>query len=269
MVEIFVRFLQRLASGEAWRDAHMRFWLDMRAFGVEVETPEGKVEQGIVAGSPHWKAALRVREVPCTDGLYRVYFRGEATPEEEQAVEFALAADTLLHDHERLKMEATHDPLTGCLNRKGLQEWFERRLRRYDNLEFVLVLMDFDHFKRLNDTQGHAKGDEALCAISQALEATKRATDVLARLGGDEFVLIFEACACHEGMIERLQQIKSRLPLQPYGLDVTFGVSCFPKHGKTLEQLLAQADLRLYQGKRRGVGQIVWGEEACHGSTAD
>ncbi|AEJ44309.1 GGDEF domain-containing protein [Alicyclobacillus acidocaldarius] len=266
MLEAYVRFLQRLAQGASWRDAHMQFWLDMRAFGVEVETPDGVFERGVTTGSPAWKSLLRVRELPCADGLYRVYFRGDPTPEEEQAVEFVLAADSLLHDHERLKQEATHDPLTGCLNRKGLQEWFERRQRRYNNLEFVLVLMDFDKFKCLNDTQGHAKGDEALCAIAQALQAEKRASDVLARLGGDEFVLIFEACACHEGMVDRLRQLKARLPLEQYGLDITFGTACFPKHGETLEQLLAHADLHLYHGKHRGGGEIVWGDSAHGGA---
>ncbi|WP_041695212.1 GGDEF domain-containing protein [Alicyclobacillus acidocaldarius] len=132
--------------------------------------------------------------------------------------------------------------------------------------EFVLVLMDFDKFKHLNDTQGHAKGDEALCAIAHALEKSKRPSDVLARLGGDEFVLIFEACACHEGMIHRLQQLKNHLPLDTYGLDITFGTACYPKHGDTLEQLLAHADLHLYHGKYRGGGEIVWGDQA-HGGT--
>lgn len=248
----------------------MRFWLDMRAFGVEVETSEGVEALGIAARASRWKTSFRAREILCSDGVYRVYFRGDVTPEEEQAVQFVLAADALLHDHERLKTEATHDPLTGCLNRKGLQAWFEDRIQRYGQSEFVLVLMDFDHFKRLNDTEGHAKGDEALCAIVNALHAAKRATDVLARLGGDEFVLIFEACACHRGMVERLAQIKRRLPLEAYGLDVTFGAACFPKHGTTLEQLLAQADLRLYDGKRRGGGQIVWDEgDRGNGATAN
>ncbi|WP_081841353.1 GGDEF domain-containing protein [Alicyclobacillus macrosporangiidus] len=274
MTEVFTRFLERLAQGMSWREAHMAFWMDLRAFGVEVHEPDGTVhERGILAGQPDWKSRFAVLDVPCSDGVYRVYFRADHCAEYSEAVRFAQAVDALLHDRERLMTEARHDALTGCLNRKGLQEWFADRVRRYtDDMGFVLVLLDFDHFKQLNDTQGHAKGDEALRVITNALNSEKRTHDILARLGGDEFVLIFEACACHPGIVQRLEGIKQRLPLKDYGLDLTMGVACYPRHGQTLEQLLARADLCLYRGKQEGRGKIVFdidghdtGEEGANG----
>ncbi|MCL6548491.1 MAG: GGDEF domain-containing protein [Alicyclobacillus sp.] len=269
MTEAFTRFLERLAQGMPWREAHMAFWLDLRALGVEARTQDGAVhERGILAGQIVWKERFAALDVPCSDGVYRVYFRDPPGPELERAVRFVAAVDALLHDRDLAKTEARHDPLTGCLNRKGLQEWFADRVRRSsDDVGFVLVLMDFDRFKELNDTQGHAKGDEALAAVTAALRAQLRAYDVVARLGGDEFALILEACACHPGIAQRLESIKARLPLAEYGLDLTMGVACYPRHGRTLEQLLARADLLLYRGKLAGRGRIEFdaGEGDGHG----
>ncbi|SFV09186.1 GGDEF domain-containing protein, partial [Alicyclobacillus macrosporangiidus] len=233
-------------------------------------------ERGILAGQSDWKSRFAVLDVPCSDGVYRVYFRADPGAEYSEAARFAQAVDALLHDHERLKTEAFHDALTGCLNRKGLQTWFTERARRYtDDTGFVLVLVDFDHFKQLNDTHGHAKGDEALREITAALRAELRAYDILARIGGDEFVLVLEACACHPGIVQRLEGIKQRLPLKDYDLDMTMGVACYPRHGRTLEQLLARADLCLYRGKQQGRGLIVFdmddsgtGEEGTNGGGA-
>ena len=163
---------------------------------------------------------------------------------------------TLLHEHERYRVAATSDALTGCLNRKGMQEWFSKR-QAQTNTGFVLLLFDLDYFKRLNDTKGHAAGDEALREVSAAFQRHLRASDVIIRLGGDEFVVILENTTLSPDLAKKLEELKGKLPLQAFELDLTMGVACYPEHGQTLEQLLAFADARLYEGKRAGKGCIV------------
>jgi diguanylate cyclase (GGDEF)-like protein len=263
LTEVFTRFLENLARGMSWQDAHMAFWLDLGALGVE-KLWQGQVvsAKGLLSRREAWKAQFPALDVTCSDGVYRVYHRDISETVLVDAQSFTAAVDALLHDHERLKDEATHDGLTGCLNRKGLQAWFDDRLRQgMGEIGFTLILMDFDNFKCLNDTHGHAKGDEALVAIVKALRAQLRAHDVVARVGGDEFVVALESCTCHPGIRARLETMKAQLPLDAYGLDVTMGVACYPQHGRDLAQLLIQADCRMYQGKRQGKGQIVLWEE--------
>ena len=85
------------------------------------------------------------------------------------------------------------DPLTGCLNRRGFTERFEAELSdhvRYDGRPLGLIVIDLDDFKAVNDTQGHAAGDDLLCRVAAALGADLRPSDVLGRLGGDEFAVL-------------------------------------------------------------------------------
>ena len=115
----------------------------------------------------------------------------------------------------RLRTAGLHDPLTGLLNRRFLMETLPRLLhdaqRRHESL--ALLMMDLDHFKRVNDEQGHQVGDRTLQAVANAIEGQLRAADVLARFGGEEFVAVCPRASREESIeiAERLRELVAGL----------------------------------------------------------
>jgi len=157
-----------------------------------------------------------------------------------------------------------YDHLTGALSRQAfdirLQEEMERaRLYQYN---LSLVFLDIDHFKEVNDTHGHARGDEVLISFVERVKAKLRTTDLLFRFGGDEFVLILQGVDQTRGpalVRNLLDDISTKdFPGDP-PLTITFsaGVSYFPADGDTAEMLLEAADKRVYHAKRGGRGRVT------------
>lgn len=164
---------------------------------------------------------------------------------------------------DRLRAQATIDPLTGCHNRRGFDEILTlefSRARRY-NRPLTLVLLDIDHFKAVNDQFGHEVGDNALQRIGRAVRHTFRNTDTACRYGGEEFALIFPETPLEEGMrlAERLRVLVETLPPNaevPRSLTASFGVAAFPDHGKDITALIRAADRALYQAKAGGRNRV-------------
>lgn len=161
-------------------------------------------------------------------------------------VELALKLDLLVHD-------ASHDALTGLLNRRSYELMLDQavsRARRY-NWPFALVLLDLDDFKVVNDRYGHAAGDAALRAVGIELRAALRGGDVAARLGGDEFALLVvgvENVASLSPLLGRLKRALERaVPETTVGFSV--GVACFPSDTDDPSALTGLADERLYAAK--------------------
>jgi len=161
-------------------------------------------------------------------------------------VELALRLDVLGHD-------ASHDSLTGLLNRRSYEEMLDQavsRARRY-GWPFALVLLDLDDFKVVNDRYGHAAGDAALRAVGAELRAALRGGDVAARLGGDEFALLVvgvENVSSLSPILGRLKRALERaVPQTTVGFSV--GVACFPSDTDNPNALMGLADERLYAAK--------------------
>jgi diguanylate cyclase (GGDEF)-like protein len=161
-------------------------------------------------------------------------------------VELALRLDLLTHD-------ASHDALTGLLNRRSYELLLDQavsRARRY-GWPFALVVLDLDDFKVVNDRYGHAAGDAALRAVGVELRAALRGGDVAARLGGDEFALLVvgvENVASLSPLLGRLKRALERaVPETTVGFSV--GVACFPSDTDDPDALTGLADERLYAAK--------------------
>lgn len=155
-----------------------------------------------------------------------------------------------------LRLAASTDGLTGLSNR-GHLEYYVGELR--ERGEIVLMHVDLDHFKPVNDTYGHAVGDRVLQLAAQRLRAVALEYGGLAaRLGGDEFVVVFSVL--EPGEVERVSQrlIDSLISYSVGGLDITVGASIGVARGSgALQELLIDADLALYQAKRTGRGQAA------------
>ncbi|OWQ44794.1 hypothetical protein CDL60_23245 [Roseateles noduli] len=173
-------------------------------------------------------------------------------------------------DRKRLEIElqrlATTDALTGAANRRSFLEHADAELarsRRY-GMEMSLVMMDVDHFKRINDTLGHARGDAALCHLVQLCAQIVRKQDLLGRLGGEEFGLLLPQTSLEDAthLVERLRHHieTSGLELQtgapPASLTASFGVTALRPEDLRVEELLGRADQALYRAKDGGRNRV-------------
>lgn len=164
---------------------------------------------------------------------------------------------------DRLRAQATIDPLTGCHNRRGFDEILENeiaRSQRYDR-PLCLVLLDIDRFKAINDDYGHEVGDHALQRIGRAVRHAFRSTDSACRYGGEEFALIFPETPKEEGvkLAERLRMLVAALPPNvevPRALTASFGVAAYPDDADNITDLLRAADRALYQAKTNGRNRV-------------
>ena len=158
-----------------------------------------------------------------------------------------------------------HDSLSGALSRRYVTELAQHDLvlaRRYGR-QLALAMLDIDHFKRVNDTWGHAAGDRALCALVAACKENLRASDYIGRLGGEEFVCVMpeteagEAMACTERMRNAAAALRLPAGEETMRFTVSAGVAVLDAQHGDWEALLRAADAALYQAKESGRNRTV------------
>jgi diguanylate cyclase (GGDEF)-like protein len=208
-----------------------------------------------------------LEEVDVTTSRGRRRYRPRISPVRTQSGR-VLGSSVLLIDvteefrlRERLTEQATHDALTGLANRRNLVDSARRELQRAERLNQHLsaLLIDADHFKRINDTFGHPAGDAVLVELAQRIRHCLRASDHCCRMGGEEFFALLpaadETAAC--SVAERIRREIAIAPVD-FGKDSIFvtvsaGVATFvPSANMTVDELIARADSALYLAKERG-----------------
>ncbi len=159
---------------------------------------------------------------------------------------------------EKLRTQALRDPLTGLANRAALELRADQELaRRTGTLDgLTLLFVDLDGFKAINDTYGHAVGDEVLVQLAARLRGAVRDSDMVARLGGDEFIVLFPEIA-DDASVERLVHKVFGVFRDPFAIgrelkhmQGSVGISRAPDHGHTLAELLDHADHAMYRVKK-------------------
>jgi diguanylate cyclase (GGDEF)-like protein len=182
-----------------------------------------------------------------------------ATSMNQMLAKLDITHNTLIGTRERLELEASHDPLTGALNRRAGLETIEQELSRCrrDRRTLALFILDIDQFKSLNDTFGHGGGDAVLIGISKALTSTLRPFDSLIRAGGDEFIIVtpgtghLDARHLGDRLISRLHA--TVIEWQQAHLKVTASIGCACCSGElSPDELIALADRALYRAKAKG-----------------
>ena len=172
--------------------------------------------------------------------------------------------------HQMISRQAYSDTLTGLPNRRALDERLEEEVSaaRRSNYSFAVIMMDLDGFKDVNDTYGHATGDDVLRTVFNQMSRGVRTTDFLARYGGDELTLILSqtemssAQIVSEKILEGMQNLKYKLPDgSRLRLGISGGIAIFPAHARNGADLLRAADAALYHAKKynRGTFEISRG----------
>lgn len=164
-----------------------------------------------------------------------------------------------------LREQAVRDPLTGLYNRRYLDETLEREVSRArrELAPLSVVMLDIDHFKRINDTYGHQVGDEVLKLLGRTLLGDIRLEDVACRYGGEEFLILLPAMpldtalARAEGWRRAVTSLALARDGQLVRFTISLGVAAFPQHGATPDELTRCADQALYRAKHEGRDRVV------------
>ncbi len=171
-----------------------------------------------------------------------------------------------LNLRETLRSQSIRDPLTGLFNRRFMEECLDREFHRAKRQghAVAIVMMDIDHFKAFNDTNGHDAGDILLSEVASLLRNSVRGEDVVCRFGGEEFILILPAVSKEialdraEGIRNQIKKIKVHYQKKELGpVSVSLGIALYNEHGTTPEAVLKAADMALYQAKSQGRDQVV------------
>lgn len=180
-------------------------------------------------------------------------------------------AEELQKLHSTLKELASHDSLTGLLNRRAFHELATQMLKSAHRRKepAALIMLDLDHFKQVNDRYGHLEGDHVLKMVAEALKATARENDIVARHGGEEFVMAMTGVDEAESLVaaERVRTAIAALTDTKCRITASLGVAAFTPGvqkrdvAQILEEMLCQADKALYAAKNHGRNQV------CHFST--
>jgi len=194
-------------------------------------------------------------------------------PSEQKAMVVTLLdMSEVRHLHQQLEYQAVTDPLTGLLNRRGFYQTVESILLRSDRSGKTLVLLylDLDGFKRVNDSLGHDIGDRVLRWVSEQLKECLHSFDILGRMGGDEFTALLElsfpeqAAKVAERLIERLS-ITQQIDGLEVVLGASIGIAIYPDCGSNLDGLLRAADVAMYEAKRAGRQQYRYYDHEMNG----
>jgi len=182
------------------------------------------------------------------------YFEAEQLRE---AVGFTMA----LHQQQigKLNAETMTDPLTGLLNRRGVASEISRLMSTRE--PFAVLALDLDHFKRVNDTFGHASGDQVLMALADIMRDSVRADDAACRVGGEEFLVLMPGASkeAARDVAERIRQAiqAHRMPGEVGHVTISIGTARWPDDGSDSATVLKCADQALYQAKTSGRNKVV------------
>lgn len=167
----------------------------------------------------------------------------------------------LRHDRDSVQVLADHDALTNVLNRRAWSERASALLASGSPRPIALLFLDLDHFKLLNDYQGHTAGDRALVAVAKALVAELRPSDLFGRFGGEEFVALLDGAAAHQAvqvatrLCRRIYRLEIPVNQHAQLLSISLGVGMW-QEGDDLESLIERADQAMYDAKLNGRNRV-------------
>ncbi|HET8653743.1 MAG TPA: EAL domain-containing protein [Gaiellaceae bacterium] len=221
---------------------------------VEISVAYGRIEAGVRARTNRYSLMIFVGLAI----LYGILFRIVAG-----------ASRKLRRQAEENHHQALHDALTDLPNRTLFHDRVQQALAsaRREHIPAAVMIMDLDRFKEVNDTLGHASGDELLKQVGRRLAGTLRESDTVARLGGDEFGVLLPKVVDAEAAVAVARKLRTSLeePFTIHGLalqmEASVGIALFPDHGADVQGLLQRADVAMYVAKEHPAGCEVYARE--------
>ena len=198
------------------------------------------------------------------DYLAKPFDPGELHARVEVGRRMVEMQDALIESREILAHQATHDPLTGLLNRRAILDRLREELARAGRYSDLLAvgMCDIDHFKQINDTHGHQTGDDVLCGLTQILSDSLREYDSIGRMGGEEFLVItpmkagVDCTSVFGRFCVRVAESKITTRSGVSSVTVSIGVACSTVES-TVDEILAAADAALYRAKNEGRNRVA------------
>lgn len=208
---------------------------------------------------PLWQLARKASQMDTNDASREISGIRSWYYEASQIKRAMLAGIGLMQDKiGRLKSEVQTDPLTGLLNRRGLNAVLEYFLATQQ--PFAVLALDIDYFKRVNDTFGHDVGDDVIETVARQLEFGARQSDVICRNGGEEFLMILPATDS-ETALAIAERVRRRIEVQELdrvgNITISIGVAFWAPDMKTMEYTFKQADEALYEAKNSGRNRVM------------
>lgn len=218
-------------------------WEDIRVLvhAATPESPEFSFERQIMCGGQ-----LRWHRI-----IIRAVWSSDDPPQYKGALGKAIDIENSHEENEQLRRRASHDSLTGLLNREEARNRIEQRRRNHPDGQFVLACFDLDDFKTANDVYGHQFGDRVLREVSRRAEHSVRGADIAARIGGDEFLLFLECSVDPHPIIDRIFHSLCG-DFEGYTISVSMGIVCSVGEEAEYGELFRMADQALYAAKRAG-----------------
>jgi diguanylate cyclase (GGDEF)-like protein len=167
----------------------------------------------------------------------------------------------------QLKEESIRDPLTRLYNRRYMEDALQREFAHAtrDGYPVSIIMADIDHFKKVNDTYGHAAGDEVLEQLSRTFMANFRMEDIVCRYGGEEFLIVMPETTAETAFLRidnlRQQLESSDLNVTGAALRITLsaGIAVYPAEGSTIDEVVQKADQAMYRAKKEGRNRVIAG----------
>jgi diguanylate cyclase (GGDEF)-like protein len=235
------------------------FWLSDAAIDVYLFGTGELLQQGLFDLEPvEFYMRLLVSVMFVAFGIYAAFLLDRAERVERELRD---SNEQLLGLKEELERMSVVDPLTGAFNRRKFHDVLDVSIAnavRHRHL-FALLMMDIDHFKRINDEFGHQAGDGVLRVVSELVGASIRGSDQLFRVGGEEFCLVAMVDAAEHAhtLAEKIRQVvESHTFPGTDRLTISIGIACF-EEGDSQESIYARADAALYEAKHNGRNCIV------------
>jgi diguanylate cyclase (GGDEF)-like protein len=222
----------------------------------------------LVTGRAHRQDLLQGLEAGADDYLVKPVDIEELQARLSAALRILNVQQQLLAEQDALRLQATHDPLTGLWNRGVILEILERELARSrrEGSALGVLMADLDHFKIINDTHGHPAGDQVLREAAERMLAAFRPYDTIGRYGGEEFLIVLPGCDI-PGMVHLGERLRRSIADRPVALGtravavtVSLGAAASDAaHSLDATQLLRTADTALYRAKQAGRNRVELG----------